>query len=196
MKGQLILVLDIEAGDSVFRISRVRINRDTLLHALGSIINFSKVKEGILDGLKVADVDGQKTHCQLAARLTWTMHSATDTQSTPLGAEGLPYFIGTTDLSIEQAFDREPDELKVGEAFSRAITITVREPEEWRTGTPPAGIWCWIASTSGVLGIARADPGAVGGWSNEDTWEDFHHEVRAWWPVASPTGYPAATEDG
>ena len=39
--------------------------------------------------------------------------------SLPPGAEGLPYFIATRRLDVEQTFDREPDTLRVGEAFIR-----------------------------------------------------------------------------
>ena len=43
----------------------------------------------------------------------------------PPGAEELPYFIGATSLTVEQSFDREPTTLKVGEAFTRTVTVTV-----------------------------------------------------------------------
>ncbi len=54
----------------------------------------------------------------------------------PPGAENLPYFISTTDLKVEQSFDREPgraggaqtkQELLVGETLTRTITITVND---------------------------------------------------------------------
>ncbi len=45
----------------------------------------------------------------------------------PPGAEDLSYFISTTELAIEQSFDREPGTLKVGDAFIRTITITVKD---------------------------------------------------------------------
>ena len=37
----------------------------------------------------------------------------------------IPYFISTTRLEIKQSFDRKPEVLKVGEAFTRTITVTV-----------------------------------------------------------------------
>ena len=45
----------------------------------------------------------------------------------PPEAADLPYFISTTQLGIEQSFDREPGTLKVGEAFVRTITMTVED---------------------------------------------------------------------
>ena len=45
----------------------------------------------------------------------------------PPEAADLPYFISTTELGIEQSFDREPRTLKVGEAFVRTITMTVED---------------------------------------------------------------------
>ncbi len=45
----------------------------------------------------------------------------------PPEAADLPYFISTTDLRLEQSFDREPASLKVGDAFTRTITVTVND---------------------------------------------------------------------
>ncbi|MEE8525520.1 MAG: hypothetical protein V3T72_16415 [Thermoanaerobaculia bacterium] len=45
----------------------------------------------------------------------------------PPGALDLPYFISTSGLEIEQSFDRPPETLKVGEAFTRTISITVED---------------------------------------------------------------------
>ena len=45
----------------------------------------------------------------------------------PPEAEGLPYFISSSGLEIEQSFDREPGTMLVGEAFTRTITVTVRD---------------------------------------------------------------------
>jgi len=45
----------------------------------------------------------------------------------PPEAADLPYFISTTGLRLEQLFDREPESLKVGDAFTRTITVTVND---------------------------------------------------------------------
>lgn len=47
--------------------------------------------------------------------------------SVPPEAADLPYFISTTGLRLEQSFDREPESLKVGDAFTRTITVTVND---------------------------------------------------------------------
>ena len=45
----------------------------------------------------------------------------------PPGARDLPYFISSTALEIEQSFDLRPETLKVGDAFTRTITISVAD---------------------------------------------------------------------
>ena len=45
----------------------------------------------------------------------------------PPEAEGLPYFIAATQLTIEQTFDAEPETLRVGGAFARTIAVTVED---------------------------------------------------------------------
>ena len=45
----------------------------------------------------------------------------------PPEAADLAYFISSTQLGIEQSFDRQPGTLKVGEAFVRTITVTVED---------------------------------------------------------------------
>lgn len=49
---------------------------------------------------------------------------------------------------------------------------------------PPDGTWCWVYD--GELFVAVRDHVAAGGWSNSDTWEDFDHAVRWWWPIERP----------
>ena len=45
----------------------------------------------------------------------------------PPEAADLPYFISTTGLRLEQLFDHQPESLKVGDAFTRTITVTVND---------------------------------------------------------------------
>ena len=53
---------------------------------------------------------------------------------------------------------------------------------------PPDGTWCWVRLREGEGRIfpAVASKDAVGGWSNEDTWEDFHDEVEWWRQIPKP----------
>ena len=45
----------------------------------------------------------------------------------PPEAAGLDYFIAAGDLTLEESFDVRPDTIRVGEAFSRTVTVTVRD---------------------------------------------------------------------
>ena len=45
----------------------------------------------------------------------------------PPEAAGLDYFIAAGDLTLEESFDVRPDTIRVGEAFSRTLTVTVRD---------------------------------------------------------------------
>ena len=49
------------------------------------------------------------------------------TAEVPPGAEGLGYFIATTGLMMQQLLDPTPRTLRVGEAFTRQITVTVQD---------------------------------------------------------------------
>jgi hypothetical protein len=43
---------------------------------------------------------------------------------------------------------------------------------------PPNGTWCWVTLKGGVEAFpAKRDSTRAGGWSNDDTWEDFDNEV-------------------
>jgi hypothetical protein len=57
-------------------------------------------------------------------------------------------------------------------------------------GLPPDDTWCWVTSGNGSVFIAKADALSAGGWANEDTWEDFDHEVVAWLPIQPPPAPP------
>jgi hypothetical protein len=45
----------------------------------------------------------------------------------PAGAEGLDPFIATTRLTLEERFDHKPAEIRVGDAFTRTVTVTVTD---------------------------------------------------------------------
>ncbi len=47
----------------------------------------------------------------------------------PAGAEGAAVFLATSHLEMTQRFDRMPDGLKVGDAFTRTITITAKDTQ-------------------------------------------------------------------
>lgn len=51
---------------------------------------------------------------------------------------------------------------------------------------PPAGTWCWVTNGKDAW-PALHRPNAAGGWTNEDTWEDFDLEVIAWRPIKQPS---------
>jgi hypothetical protein len=51
----------------------------------------------------------------------------TFTARIPQEAKGLSYFIATRKLDLSQQFDRKPTMLKVGEAFTRTLTVTVHD---------------------------------------------------------------------
>ncbi len=55
---------------------------------------------------------------------------------------------------------------------------------------PLDGTWCWVwyarAAATDMLCIAKRDRHAAGGWTNEDTWDDFEHEVTHWQAIAEP----------
>jgi hypothetical protein len=47
------------------------------------------------------------------------------TAQVPAEAEGLGYFIAATGLTVEQALDPPPETLRVGDAFTRRVTVSV-----------------------------------------------------------------------
>jgi hypothetical protein len=49
------------------------------------------------------------------------------------------------------------------------------------------GRWYWVRMGDGDWFPAVYDRQSVGGWSNEDTWEDFHAEVTDWRLIEPPT---------
>jgi hypothetical protein len=54
--------------------------------------------------------------------------------------------------------------------------------------TPAENSWHWVSSDGQDWWPAKRLRGSVGGWSNEDTWEDFDKEVRFWKRIDPPTG--------
>ncbi|MGH9872342.1 MAG: hypothetical protein ACRD9S_07735 [Pyrinomonadaceae bacterium] len=52
---------------------------------------------------------------------------------------------------------------------------------------PPDGTWCWVNNgKDNVIFPARRASQAAGGWTNEDTWEDFASEIKFWMPIERP----------
>ncbi len=59
--------------------------------------------------------------------------------------------------------------------------------ERWHPVTeslPPDGTWCWTWG-HGLI-IAKRDKGSAGGWTNEDTWEDFDDHITHWQAIPTP----------
>jgi len=66
---------------------------------------------------------------------------------------------------------------------------------EWQTGERPAdGTWCWVTNGKGEW-IAKSHHAACGGWTNEDTWEDFSSDIIAWIPIPLPPEYKQSREE-
>lgn len=62
-------------------------------------------------------------------------------------------------------------------------------PSIWldsRKTPPPDGMWCWVSNGSSVW-IAMRDSERYGGWTNQDTWEDFDDDVKLYIPLVKPT---------
>lgn len=54
---------------------------------------------------------------------------------------------------------------------------------------PENGKWHWVSSDGANWFPARrveSEEGAVGGWTNDDTWEDFDREIKYWIPLVDP----------
>lgn len=47
------------------------------------------------------------------------------------------------------------------------------------------GTWCWVTDGKSIW-IARRDEEACGGWTNDDTWEDFDEVVAYYIPLVEP----------
>jgi hypothetical protein len=55
----------------------------------------------------------------------------------------------------------------------------------WATSAPVEGEWHWVTDGADVW-PAIASKARAGGWTNEDTWEDFSREVVAWRHIPKP----------
>jgi len=57
---------------------------------------------------------------------------------------------------------------------------------EWeRIKIPSNGTWCWVTDGKNIW-IAKRSSESAGGWSNDDTWEDFDNEIVAWIVLTEP----------
>lgn len=53
--------------------------------------------------------------------------------------------------------------------------------------TPPIdGRWYWVSSDEKEWWPAKRDTARAGGWTNDDTWEDFDGEVKHWRVILPP----------
>lgn len=48
------------------------------------------------------------------------------------------------------------------------------------------GRWYWVTSGDETWWLAKRDEVSAGGWTNEDTWEDWDGKVTGWVLVALP----------
>lgn len=60
-------------------------------------------------------------------------------------------------------------------------------------GPPPPGSCCWVSDGEHVW-LARYEAWAAGGFTNDDTWEDFSGDVQWWRPAEVPE--PPVGPDG
>jgi len=55
----------------------------------------------------------------------------------------------------------------------------------WQSEYPAEGAWCWVTDGEHVW-LAAHYRLSAGGWSNEDTWEDFDGAVTHCMPLEKP----------
>jgi hypothetical protein len=48
------------------------------------------------------------------------------------------------------------------------------------------GSWYWVTYDGETWFPAKADKQRVGGWSNDDTWEDFYCKITKWILIPTP----------
>ena len=62
--------------------------------------------------------------------------------------------------------------------------------KKWQSGQlPPCDMYYWVTDgESSWLAVRREQ--AAGGWSNDDTWEDWESEVIAWSQIEAPPYLP------
>lgn len=61
-------------------------------------------------------------------------------------------------------------------------------PQYWESPPQPFPAdetWCWLTDGQRIW-IGKRDRTCSGGWTNEDTWEDFDGVVKAWFPIEQP----------
>jgi hypothetical protein len=51
---------------------------------------------------------------------------------------------------------------------------------------PVEGSWYWVTSDGEIWFPAKSDKQRAGGWSNDDTWEDFSYEITKWILIPTP----------
>ena len=57
----------------------------------------------------------------------------------------------------------------------------------WTYGTSPQdNIHYWVTDGIHEQFVAIADPGSSNGWTNNDTWEDFHSVIIAYKKIQKP----------
>lgn len=116
-----------------------------------------------------------------------------------------------TDYSAKVTLEKLPDgvykvtEIEFGELASDALkqiqqgdTITIRDEnlksamrvskgtrKKAEMNFPSEGIWCWVKIGNNWF-PAKRDSTRAGGWSNDDTWEDFGNEVTDFEIITPP----------
>jgi hypothetical protein len=99
--------------------------------------------------------------------------------------------------AVEQALlDAEADVTAGEGSFSRYARQSVLDvletipqgPAPQIAATHPVeGEWYWVRTKDGAEFPARRRSSAAGGWSNDDTWEDFDRQVKWWSPILAST---------
>lgn len=76
------------------------------------------------------------------------------------------------------------------DALGRDVATTQPCSERWHEiateGLPPDDTVCWVATRNENVFSATSSRNCAGGWTNEDTWEDFDGEVTHWMPAIVP----------
>lgn len=87
--------------------------------------------------------------------------------------------------------DKDSLTVQKAEAVGRSLDLVVLRLVGWKfSKSPEDGKDYWVAllGDDGLVHVceANATRGAFGGWSNQDTWEDFDGAIIAWKKMRKP----------
>jgi hypothetical protein len=123
-----------------------------------------------------------------------TQHGGTHYKGLPIEpwdyvvANGLGYLEGNVVKYVTRwrAKGGVEDLRKAQHYLAKLIETQTAAPTGWGTAPPVEGRWYWVTDDGRTAWPARRDARAAGGWSNQDTWEDFEGRVVRWAPLAEP----------